>query len=139
MRHKSTELSNHSRTIYALLSKQDKPLSAYDILDKVRSKGIKAPPTVYRALDALVERGMVHRIESLNAFVACHDCSHDETPHDHMAQFAVCRSCGSVTEIQDTRLNDLISELSAKIHFHVEREMLELLGQCKQCDSVAGA
>jgi Fur family transcriptional regulator, zinc uptake regulator len=134
---KHHKLSPHCRKVIALLSGSSKPLSAYEILDKLRPEGIKAPPTVYRALEALIERGLVHRIESLNAFVACHD-DDDHDHHNHSAQFAVCRSCGSVTELHDQRITELLSELSNKLHFHVEREMLELLGQCQQCDS-AGA
>lgn len=137
MRPKSTELSPHSQKVFALLSKNGRPMSAYDILGKLRKDGIKGPPTVYRALDTLIERGMVHRIESLNAFVACHD--HEEEDHDHMAQFAVCRSCGSVTEIHDHRLNDIVHELGEKLHFRIDREMLELLGQCQRCDDKESA
>src|SRR4051812_32122076 len=100
-----TELSPHSKKILDLLHKQDKPLSAYDILDKLRKTGIKAPPTVYRALDTLIKRGLVHRIESLNAFVACHDHKH---PEKHVARFAVCRECGAVEEIHEKRFVMLI-------------------------------
>jgi Fur family zinc uptake transcriptional regulator len=137
MRTKSTELSPHSRKVFDLLSKSEKPLSAYEILDKLRRHGIKAPPTVYRALESLTERGMVHRIESLNAFVACHDEDEEDHNHNHAAQFAVCRGCGSVTEIHDHRLSDMIRELSNKLKFHIEREMLELLGLCQQCEHKA--
>ena len=129
MRTKSTVLSPHSKKVLALLTKSDKPLSAYDILDKLRKFGIKAPPTVYRALEALVEKGLVHRIESLNAFVACHE--HDEK---HAAKFAVCRKCGATAEIHDKQLAALIKTLAKKLHFHIEREMIELLGLCKRCD-----
>jgi Fur family transcriptional regulator, zinc uptake regulator len=139
MRTKSTELSAHSKKVLELLAKSAKPMTAYEILDKLRKFGIKAPPTVYRALDTLVERGMVHRIESLNAFVACHDEDEEDQDHNHTAQFAVCRSCGSVTEIHDHRLSDLIHELCKKLKFRIEREMLELLGLCQQCEKKAGA
>lgn len=132
MTEKKLDLSPHSRTVLDLLHKQDKPLSAYDILDKLRAKGIKAPPTVYRALDALVQRGLVHRIESLNAFVACHD--HADASHTkHIARFFVCRICGVVEEIHDQGLSTLIAGLGAKLAFHIEREILELIGLCHKC------
>ena len=130
MRHKNTELSPHSKKVLDLLGKSSKPLSAYDILDKLHKFGIKAPSTVYRALEALIERGLVHRIESLNAFVACHS-DHKE----HNAKFAVCRSCGSAVEIHDPRLTNFISALAKKLQFHIEREMLELSGLCNNCYS----
>lgn len=133
------KLSPHCQKILELLSKHEKPMSAYEILDKLRKFGIKAPPTVYRALDTLMERGMVHRIESLNAFVACHDEDDEDHDHNHIAQFTVCRSCGDVKEIHDHRLNDLIRELGKKLKFHIEREMLELLGLCQRCTRKAGA
>jgi len=129
MRTKSTALSPHGKKVLALLAKSDKPMTAYDILDKLRKFGIKAPPTVYRALEQLVERGLAHRIESINAFVACHE--HEQV---HQAKFAVCRDCGTATEIHDPQLTTLIKALGRKLHFHIEREMIELLGLCKNCD-----
>lgn len=130
---KSSELSPHSLKVFEVLSKSAKPMSAYDILDKLRRHGIKAPPTVYRALDALLERGRVHRIESLNAFVACHDEDEEDRDTDHIAQFAVCRSCGGVTEIHDHRLSTIIHDISSRLQFRIDREMLELIGQCHAC------
>jgi Fur family transcriptional regulator, zinc uptake regulator len=71
------DLSPHCKKVLEALHKSGKPLSAYELLDKLHKFGIKAPPTVYRALETLVERGLVHRIESLGAFVACHDMHGD--------------------------------------------------------------
>jgi Fur family zinc uptake transcriptional regulator len=125
MRTKSTDISPQGKNILALLERSKTPMTAYAILDKLK---IKAPTTVYRALDALVERGAAHRIESLNAFVACH--SEHKEPH---ARFAVCRDCGAAVEIHDAALSTLIRDIGRKLHFHIEREMLELLGQCGAC------
>ena len=132
MRKKNSALSPHSKKILALLSKSSKPLSAYDILDRLRKSGIKAPPTVYRALESLVGRGMVHRIESINAFVACHN-----KEEDHGSQFAVCRDCGTVVEIHDHSICKSIQAIGKKLKFRIEREMLELLGLCKNCSAKA--
>lgn len=128
MRHKNTELSPHSKKTLEVLHKGGKPLSAYELLAKLTKFGIKAPQTVYRALDALVQRGLVHRIETLNAFVACHNHA-----GDNCAQFAVCRECGAVTEIHDHRLSDAIKTLAKSLSFSIEREMLELVGLCQAC------
>jgi Fur family zinc uptake transcriptional regulator len=73
---------------------------------------------------------MVHRIESLNAFVACHD---DKESVAHHARFAVCQSCDSVVEIDDSRLDQYIKALGEKLNFRIEREMLELIGLCQKC------
>src|SRR5579862_4780272 len=125
---KNTALSPHGKKVLALLAKSTKPLTAYDILNRLRSAGIKAPPTVYRALDTLMERGLVHRIETLGAFTACH--RHEED-HAAAAQFAVCRSCGEVAEILDRRLTTLIKDIGRHMKFRIEREMLEVLGLCQ--------
>src|ERR1700749_1656084 len=129
MRTKNPDLSPHSQKVLELLGKSPKALSAYEILDKLRSFGLKAPQTVYRALDALVERGLVHRIESLNAFVACHgeDSSHH---HEHGAHFAICRACGTVAEIDDHKLIDALHDAGKSIKFRIEHETLELVGLC---------
>ena len=129
MRTKSTDISAHGKRVLALLAKSKKPLTAYDILGKLQGTEIKAPQTVYRALDALVERGLAHRIQSLGAFVACHN---DE--EDHGTQFAVCRECGTVLELHEHRICEVIEEIGRKLKFKIEREMLELLGVCRECE-----
>ncbi len=129
MRNKNTDISAHGKNVLALLKKSKIPLSAYDILGKLQKAGIKAPQTVYRALDSLLERGLIHRIQSLGAFVACHN---DE--QDHGTQFAVCRKCQKVLEIHNHQICKSIKEISAKINFHIEREMLELIGICQDCE-----
>lgn len=133
MRTKNKELSAHSARVLMLLQNSSRPLTAYEILDRLRGAGVKAPQTVYRALDALVARGEAHRIESLGAFVACHG-----EEHDHGTHFAVCRSCGAVEELHDHRVSTAIREIGAALKFRVEREMLELLGLCGKCASRSG-
>jgi len=128
MRTKSKDISPHSKKLLEILQKSEKPLTAYELLEKLRGDGIKAPQTVYRALDSLVERGLVHRIQSLSAFVACHN---DE--EDHGTQFAVCRDCGVVIELHDHRICDIIKDVSKKLKFKIEREMLEIIGLCERC------
>lgn len=136
MRPRNPELSPHCHKVLDLLAKSEKPMPAYDILGKLRKFGIKAPPTVYRALETLMQRGLVHRIESLNAFVACHAKHDEEHNHQHAnTSFAVCRDCGTATEIHDHNLIDAIHALGKKLKFHIEREMLELLGLCHACAS----
>jgi len=130
MTSKDTPLSPHSKKVLETLHKSVKPLTAYELLDKLHKFGIKAPPTIYRALETLVERGLVHRIETLNAFVACH--SHEEE-EKHGAQFAVCRSCGAVAEIHDLPLTNAIRAIGKALKFTIEREMLELTGLCSAC------
>jgi Fur family zinc uptake transcriptional regulator len=127
-------LSPHCKKVLEALGKSGKPMTAYALLEKLRRFGIKAPPTVYRALDTLMQRGLVHRIETLGAFVACHDEDEEDAHANHKAQFAVCRACGTVTELHDRNLNDSIRALAQKLKFHIERPMLELMGLCEHCD-----
>ena len=108
---KSAELNKNERKVLSALGRAVKPLSAYDILDRARSDALKAPVQVYRALEKLSSRGLVHRIEALNAFVACSDARirHTTTRHEaiahaeHRPGFVICRDCGSVREFEDER------------------------------------
>ncbi len=125
---KKNEISENDKSVFAILKKSSKPLTAYDVLDKLKGSKIKAPQTVYRSLDALSEKGLIHRIQSLGAFVACHN---DE--EDHGTQFAVCRECKDVIELHDHRICNFIKEIGQNIKFKIEREMLELIGLCENC------
>ena len=124
---KSPELSKNDKKILSALGRSEKPLSAYDILDRARSDALKAPVQVYRALEKLSSRGLVHRIEALNAFVACSDCSHAGHDHgdhgqahdQHRPGFVICRDCGSVREFEDERVAGIAGE-AAGSDFAVE-------------------
>jgi Fur family zinc uptake transcriptional regulator len=130
-----SSLAVHPRTlILTALRKSKVPMSAYDLLAKLRARGVKAPPTVYRALQSLQAEGLIHRIESLGAFIACHS---EEA--DHGTQFAVCRDCKTVVELHDHRICKTIDQLGKSIGFRVEREMLELIGLCSHCDRKTAA
>jgi Fur family zinc uptake transcriptional regulator len=123
------KLSPHNQKVFDLLHEAEKPLSAYEILDKLRRHGFRSPPTVYRALDYLVKHGLVHRLESLNSFVAC---QHHED-HDHISQFVLCTSCGSVQELEDKSLLKLAKKLGEKFLAQVNKEVFELSGICHSC------
>jgi Fur family zinc uptake transcriptional regulator len=125
---RSRTLSPTQERVLALLSEATRPLTAYDLLGLLRSEGVNAPPTVYRALDRLMREGLAHRIESLNAFVACN------RPHHHdLAAFAICDDCGLVSEVTDTELEGRLGSLAARSGFHVARAMVELRGHCAAC------
>ena len=120
----------HNRQILALLKRSRKPLTAYAILDKLHATGIKAPTTVYRALTALTEKGLVHRIESLNAFIAC---QHHDAAHSHGGQFAICTQCGTVQEIAATVLTTPSQATGHGFLSSVQRQMIEVSGICHGC------
>ncbi|MEO0989427.1 MAG: Fur family transcriptional regulator [Pseudomonadota bacterium] len=116
--------------VLAILQDGQSALSAYDVLEALRPSNPKiAPPTVYRALAALTDRGLVHRLESLNAYVACRCDGHKN------AVLSICSDCGS---IEETVAEDLISELTsvaAKSGFQTARHVVEVHGMCATCQS----
>ena len=121
------QTSAYDRAVLGALRASDQPLSAYDILERVRKSGIKAPMQVYRSLDRLSAFGFVHRIEALNAFVAC-----SEDQPGHKPGFVICRDCGMVKEFEDGRLDD-IAHHAAGEEFAIEAVSVEVLGHCGAC------
>jgi Fur family zinc uptake transcriptional regulator len=106
------------------------PLSAYDILDRLRGDGLRAPLQVYRALDKLTERGLAHRLESLNAFVCCADAHCHDTG---TIAFAICEACGKVEEFAEPAIAQKLKNWSRSSGFRPSRMTVELHGICKAC------
>ena len=125
-------LSGSRQKVYDVLQDSSAPLSAYDILAKLASEGISGPPTIYRALKKLLSLGLVHRIESLNAYVAC---GRGESGHAHTAQFAICKNCDTVTEMDEEKLHQAIHYWSHRTGFLVEQETIEVKGTCRKCQA----
>lgn len=119
---------NHER-VYDVLRAAGRPLSAYELLDRVREFGISAPPTVYRALDRLLESGRAHRLESLNAYVACGDPGHS---HDQVV-FAICRDCHGTSEFAAPRVFASLKRQAGAKGFVVDTVVVELKGLCRAC------
>ena len=130
--HDLADLSKNQSLVLHALEQADAPLSAYSILDLLRDKGFRAPLQVYRALEKLIEFGMVHRLESLNAFVACRRPDDDD---HHAVAFTICETCGQVSEISDQSLTRRLLSLSKETGFQVNKLTLELRGLCQQCQS----
>lgn len=128
-RERGARLTDQRKTVYRLLCEAEKPVSAYELLDRMRGT-VKnpAPPTVYRALDFLLEQGLVHKLESLHAYIGC---SHPE--HPHSGQFLICGICGGVAEVQDPRITQSLQAVGKAIGFNTERPVVELLGTCARC------
>ncbi len=133
-------LTTTREQVLLLIWQSHKPLGAYDIIDqlseRMRAQGKRqksiAPPTVYRALDFLQERGFIHRIASLNAFVGC--SIHDT---DHISQFLLCRDCGIAIEIASQAVNQAISRNAMDNGFSIDTETIEIIGRCSRCTGVA--
>jgi Fur family zinc uptake transcriptional regulator len=127
--HRWTEMRE---AVFACILNQDKPVTAYQLIDqlsKAQNKDIK-PASVYRSLDALCALGMVVKIESLNAFMAC---VHPEHHHEHV--FLVCRTCGSADELADHAVSKKLNADASHQGFKIERQVLELQGACRDCQT----
>ena len=122
------------RRVLELVWQSHKPLGAYDILAVLSEQDGRraAPPTVYRALDFLLENGLVHRIASLNAFIGC---SHPE--HSHQSQFLICRECHVAVELEQASISDAILASARTVGFTVEAQTVEVVGLCGNCRSAA--
>ena len=117
------------RRVLELIWTSHRAIKAYEILDQLSGETRAArPPTVYRALEFLMAHGLVHRVDSLNAFVGCPQAS-----RDHDAQFFICDACGTVSEIDDGAIGRAVSASATRLGFDVERRMIELHGRCEVC------
>jgi len=129
--HKGVRLTALRRRVLELVWGGHRPLGAYDILNTLKAERLgAAPPTVYRALNFLRQQGLVHRIESLNAFVGCPD---PETPHG--GQFLICRECGLAAELNDDTVDQAIRECAAASGFSIGRKIIEIEGLCPICQN----
>jgi Fur family transcriptional regulator, zinc uptake regulator len=117
------------KKVLTLLLESEGPAKAYDLLDQMGDKdGAAKPPSVYRSLDFLLEMGLAHRIESLNAFVAC-----GHWKHGHAAVFLICDSCGTAGELH---ANDSVKKLTQEVEsvkFQMRSAVIEIRGLCRDC------
>jgi Fur family zinc uptake transcriptional regulator len=117
------------RRVLALVWDSHKPIGAYEILGRLGDAGrTVAPPTVYRALDFLIEAGLVHRLDSLNAFIGCPD-----PDQVHTGQFLICRECRTVVELDDGEIKSLVASKAEALGFTAVKQVLEIEGLCNGC------
>ena len=117
------------RRVLEMVLAADGPVKAYDLLDQLKSEQPgAAPPTIYRALEFLLENHFIHRLETLNAFVSCFH------PNDkHQGQFLICEHCDAVTEIHDHDIEKLLKKSASAHDFKPVRQVLEIYGSCSKC------
>ncbi len=117
------------RRVLELVWSSHGPAGAYELLDALRGEGRRAaPPTVYRALEFLRTHGLVHRIESLNAFIGC-----ARPDRHHGGQFLICRDCGTAAEIDDATIAGAVQSRAEALGFTVDRQTIEITGLCPRC------
>jgi Fur family zinc uptake transcriptional regulator len=124
------QLTALRRVVLGLVLEAEGPSTAYQLLDRLKEirKGA-APPTIYRALDFLLEQRLIHKIERLNAFIPCTEAHH----HPHAAQFLICRRCGAVAEIEDGAVSRALEHAAAREGFRLGHAVVELDGTCAAC------
>ena len=124
------KLTKNQQVVLDALRNSGAPMSAYQILDveSVRSNGLKAPLTIYRALEKLIKAGHVHRIESLNAFVYCDRDHHSEPP-----AFMICNDCKHIIEVGTRSIQKAVLKQAAEQGFQVEQMHVEVSGRCRSC------
>ncbi|MFQ6016740.1 MAG: transcriptional repressor [Kiloniellaceae bacterium] len=122
-------LTDLRRRVLELVWDSHAPVGAYDILGRLATEqGRAAPPTVYRALEFLLDHGLIHRIESLNAYVGC---VHPDGAHG--GQFLICGGCGAAAEVHDPQVEAAIARRAADLGFAVRRKTVEVEGLCPPC------
>ena len=121
--------------VLGLIADVGQPVKAYDLLEQLRTDrdaegaGATAPPTVYRALDFLLANGFIHKLESINAFVACH---HPKAAQ-HSVPFLICDRCHSATELEDAGIVDALDDAARTLGFAPQAQTLEVHGLCAKC------
>ena len=116
------------RKVLTLLLESAGPAKAYDLLEHLGDDGAAKPPSVYRSLDFLLEMGLAHKIESLNAYVAC-----GHWKHGHAAVFLICDKCGMAGELH---ANDSVKKLTQEVesvNFKMRSAVIEIRGLCEAC------
>lgn len=128
-RERGARLTPLRTRVLEIVWQSHKPAGAYDILAVLAAEGRSAaPPTVYRALDFLLEQGLVHRLSSLNAVVGC-----SRPGHAGAGQFLICHACGNAAEINDGGVERAITRSAASQGFTVDTHTVEITGVCPDC------
>ena len=128
---KTVRLTKNQSLVLDVLIKAGQPSGAYDLLDKLRRHGFKAPLQVYRALEQLIGLGLVHRLESLNAFIAC---SHMSCQTSGATAFVICDRCETVQEICDESVSGFLASIAKKTKVKASKSNIELHGLCNGCN-----
>ena len=117
------------RRALEILLESHRAMGAYEVLERLAAEGFgKQPPVAYRALDFLVEQGLAHRVQRLNAYAACLS-----DKRDHAPAFLICRGCEQVAEAESPELQAALAALADASGFVIERRTVELLGLCARC------
>lgn len=128
-RERGVRLTELRRRVLEILWNSPTPLGAYAILDVLREDGrLGAPPTVYRALEFLLEQGLIHRLASQNVFTGCR-----QPGNRHNGQFLICQDCGQVDELNNQTIEESLRAEAVARKFEALTQRVEVLGRCLGC------
>jgi len=123
------KFTNLRREVFLIISRNHGMIKAYDILECMRKKNPSTnPPTVYRALDFLIENNFIHKINSLNSYVTCYHLI-----NEGFCFFLICSKCNNIEEVIDSRFSNLVISSSKKHKFFLQKSSLEIMGICQKC------
>jgi len=128
-RERQLRLTPLRRRVLELIWLSHRPVGAYQLLEMLQGEGSAAPPTVYRALDFLLQHGLIHRVSSMNAYIGC---SHAGRPH--VGQFLICEKCQSLAELNDPLVTQSIQTCAVQAGFVVRDHVIEINGLCPRCN-----
>ena len=119
-----------------LIAEADRPVKAYELLDLMKAThDAAAPPTVYRALEFLLEHGFIHKLASINAFVGCHHPGGEQ----HAVPFLICDNCHSAVELEDAQVVESLDARARALGFVPQAQTLEVHGLCMDCSKPPSA
>lgn len=128
-RDRGLRFTRQRRRVLELVWSTHRPAGAYEILERLNRSGQRtAAPTVYRSLEFLIDADLVHRIDSLNAFIGC-----PVPGMPHVGQFLICSDCRSVAELDDREIASLVDRKAADSGFEATHQTLEIHGLCRAC------
>jgi len=123
------KLTKLRKQVLKLIWRKSGYVKAYDLLDELKKIDPSAkPPTIYRTLDFLIENGLIHKLQSLNAFIGCHH------PHEHdECYFLICDSCQKIEECCSKKINNVVALTSKNNNFIPNKVTFEIAGTCQNC------
>jgi len=123
---RGVRLTPQRKQVLKIIMQAEAPLGAYEILQKMDPPA--APPTVYRALDFLLQQGLIHRLATLQAYLPC-----DHPDASHQGQFLICSECGRVEEMEDSNIRRSLDSAASEAGFSCSNEVVEIMGRCGRC------
>ncbi|NOH80689.1 zinc uptake transcriptional repressor Zur [Vibrio sp. RE86] len=129
---RGVRLTTQRKRVFELICASPKASSAYELLEELKQSEPQAkPPTVYRALDFLLEQGFIHRVESTNSYIQCCSCNANK----HFSHLLICDNCGNVIELQDDSLVALLANNAKEHGFTINNHVIESHGICQSCST----